>query len=218
MLRHMLLAASGSDRARQLISSAPLARGVVARYVAGESAADAVAVSRDLIDAGLLVTLDYLGEDTTDPDQAAAVTAEYCGLLRQLATAGLSRGGRAEVSVKPTAVGLQLPEHGRKTATENIARICAAARDAGTTVTVDAEEHTTAEATQAIVAEPAAGLPRPRLRDPVVAAPGGRRTARRWPAPARGCGCARAPTTRRPRPPSPAGPRWTAATPGACGR
>jgi len=152
VLRHMLLAASDSDRARQLISSAPLARGVVARYVAGESAADAVAVSRDLIDAGLLVTMDYLGEDTTEPDQAAAVTAEYCGLLRQLATAGLSRGGRAEVSVKPTAVGLQLPEHGRKTATENIARICAAARDAGTTVTVDAEEHTTAEATQAIVA------------------------------------------------------------------
>ena len=152
MLRHMLLAASDSDRARQLISSAPLARGVVARYVAGESAADAVAVSRDLIDAGLLVTVDYLGEDTTDPDQAAAVTAEYCGLLRQLGAAGLSRGGRAEVSVKPTAVGLQLPEHGRKTATENVARICAAARDAGTTVTVDAEEHTTAEATQAIVA------------------------------------------------------------------
>ncbi len=153
MLRHLLLAASGSDRARQLISSAPLARGVVARYVAGESAADAVAVSRDLIDAGLLVSMDYLGEDTTDPDQAASVTAEYCGLLRQLAVAGLSRGGRAEVSVKPTAVGLQLPEHGRKTATENIARICATARDAGTTVTVDAEEHTTAEVTQAIVAD-----------------------------------------------------------------
>ena len=153
MLRHMLLAASGSDRARQLVSSAPLARGVVARYVAGESAADAVAASRDLIDAGLLVTVDYLGEDTTDPEQAAAVTAEYCGLLRQLAAARLSGGGRAEVSVKPTAVGLQLPEHGRKTATENIARVCAAARDAGTTVTVDAEEHSTIGATQAIVAD-----------------------------------------------------------------
>jgi proline dehydrogenase len=153
VLRHILLAASGSARARQLVSSAPVARGIVARYVAGESAADAVAVSRDLIDAGLLVSLDYLGEDTTDPDQAAAVTAEYCGVLRQLAAAGLSRGGRAEVSVKPSAVGLGLPEHGRKTAAENIARICAAARDAGTTVTVDAEDHTTVADTQALVAD-----------------------------------------------------------------
>ena len=73
------------------------------------------------------MTLDYLGEDTGDPDQAAAVTAEYVGLLGRLAAAGLAQGGAAEVSVKPTAVGLDLAEHGEKTATENIARICAAA-------------------------------------------------------------------------------------------
>ena len=142
MLRRMLLAASGSDRTRQLITSAPVTRGVVARYVAGETTADAVEVTRDLLASGLLVTLDHLGEDTGDPDQAAAATAEYTGLLGQLAAAGLAQGGRAEVSVKPTAVGLGLAEHGVKTATENIARICAAARDAGTTVTVDMEEHT----------------------------------------------------------------------------
>ena len=36
MLRRMLLAASGSDRTRQLITSAPVTRGLVARFVAGE--------------------------------------------------------------------------------------------------------------------------------------------------------------------------------------
>jgi proline dehydrogenase len=149
----MLLAASGSDRTRQLITSAPVTRGLVARYVAGESAADAVEVTRGLLTSGLLVSLDHLGEDTAEPEQAAAVTAEYTGLLGQLAAAGLARGGRAEVSVKPTAVGLGLAEHGLKTATENIARICAAARDAGTTVTVDMEEHTWVDATLRIVAE-----------------------------------------------------------------
>ncbi len=159
MLRRMLLAASGSDRTRQLITSAPVTRGLVARYVAGETTADAVEVTRDLLASGLLVSLDHLGEDTGDPDQAAAATAEYTRLLGQLAAAGLAQGGRAEVSVKPTAVGLGLAEHGVKTATENIARICAAARDAGTTVTVDMEEHTWVDGTLRIVAELRADYP-----------------------------------------------------------
>jgi proline dehydrogenase len=153
VLRRMLLAASGSDRTRQLITSAPVTRGLVGRYVAGETTVDAVEVTRHLLASGLLVTLDHLGEDTLDPEQAAAATAEYTGLLGQLAAAGLAQGGRAEVSVKPTAVGLGLAEHGLKTATENLARICAAARNAGTTVTVDMEEHTRVDATLRIVAE-----------------------------------------------------------------
>jgi len=159
VLRRMLLAASSSDRARRLITSAPYTRGVVSRYVAGDSAAQAVDVTRELLASGLLVTLDHLGEDTMAPDQAAAVTAGYSGLLGQLAAAGLAQGGRAEVSVKPTAVGLELAEHGEKTATENIARICAAARAAGTTVTLDMEDHTRVEATLRIVRELRADYP-----------------------------------------------------------
>ncbi len=147
MLRHILLAASASDRVRKIVLSAPMARRVVARYVAGETAADAVAAARRLREAGLLVTLDYLGEDTRDARQAAAVVEEYQALLAMLSGGGLTRGGGAEVSVKPTAVGLGLAEHGEKTATENIARICAAARNAGTTVTLDMEDHLWVDAT-----------------------------------------------------------------------
>jgi proline dehydrogenase len=152
VLRHMLLAASASDKMRQFVVAAPVARGVVARYVAGDTADDAVAVTRALREAGLLVTLDHLGEDTTSGQQATAVVDEYVALLRRLAADGLAAGGAAEVSVKPTAVGLGLPEHGEKTAAENIARICAAARDAGTTVTVDMEEHFWVDPTLRIVA------------------------------------------------------------------
>ena len=151
MLRRMLLAASESDRVRLLLVSAPLARGVVARYVAGDDAAGGVAVAARLAAAGLLVSLDHLGEDTGDTRQAAAVADEYTGLLGLLQAKGLTQGGRAEVSVKPTAVGLDLAEHGEKTATENIARICAAAREAGSTVTVDMEEHSHVDATLRIV-------------------------------------------------------------------
>jgi proline dehydrogenase len=151
VLRRTLLAASDSGQLRRLVTSAPVARGVVARYVAGETTADAVAVARRLREAGLLVTLDYLGEHTADARQATAVVEEYLALLAALADGGHTRGGAAEVSVKPTAVGLGLAEHGEKTAAENVARICVAARGAGTTVTLDMEEHTWVDATLRIV-------------------------------------------------------------------
>ena len=159
MLRRVLLAAAASQRVRDLITTAPLTRDVVKRFVAGESAADALAVTERLLGQGLSVTLDYLGEDTVDPEQAAAVASEYVAVLELLAAAGLTIGGRAEVSVKPTAVGLGLGDHGEKTAAENIARICAAARAAGTTVTVDMEDHTRIEATLRLLNEVRADFP-----------------------------------------------------------
>jgi proline dehydrogenase len=151
MLRRVLLAASASELLRRVITTAPVTRDVVARFVAGDSAADALTAARQLLDSGLLVSLDYLGEDTADPKQAAVVTDEYVGLLAMLSAAGMSAGGAAEVSVKATAVGLDLPEHGEKTARENIGRICAAARSAGTTVTLDMEEHTRVDPTLRIL-------------------------------------------------------------------
>jgi proline dehydrogenase len=156
VLRRALLAASASSRLRRLITTAPQTRAIVDSYVAGETADDAVRVTRALRAAGLLVTLDYLGEDTKDPAQAAAVTDEYIELVGKLGAEGLTRSAAAEVSVKPTAVGLFL---GTRTAQENIARICAAAREAGTTVTLDAEEFAAIEPTLRIAAQLRAEYP-----------------------------------------------------------
>jgi len=153
VLRRSLLAISRSTRIRRLVSKAPYGAGVVARFVAGETAAYAVKVTERLREAGLLVTIDHLGEDTTEPEHAAAVADEYVRLIEDLAGAGLTSAGAAEVSVKPTAVGLRLACNGEKTATAHIARICAAARSAGTTVTVDMEDHAAVDATLRIVAE-----------------------------------------------------------------
>jgi proline dehydrogenase len=156
VLRRVLLAASASSRLRRLITTAPQTRAIVDSYVAGETADDAVRVTRALRAAGLLVTLDYLGEDTKDPAQAAAVTDEYIELVGKLSAEGLTHGAAAEVSVKPTAVGLFL---GTRTAKENIARICVAAREAGTTVTLDAEEFAAIEPTLRIAAQLRAEYP-----------------------------------------------------------
>ena len=154
MLRKALMAAAASERVRDVVTSAPGARGIVDRYVAGESSEDAVAVARTLRSAGLLVTLDYLGEDTTDAQRAAATAAQYVHLLGKLAAEGLTEGGAVEVSVKPTAVGLLLGSEGQpgpnslgeRVATEHLERIAVAARDAGTTMTIDAEDHRSTDA------------------------------------------------------------------------
>jgi proline dehydrogenase len=159
VLRRALLALSASNQARDLIMATPQARDVVARFVAGETVADALTATERLISSGRLVTIDFLGEDTTDPEQAARVADEYIQLLGQLSAAGLAAHGRAEVSVKPTAVGLGLAEHGEKTALENISRIAAAARNAGTTVTVDMEDHARVEPTLRLVDQLRADYP-----------------------------------------------------------
>jgi len=157
MLRKALLAAAASERVRELLTAAPAANAVVSRYVAGESIQDALAVARALRSEGLLVSLDYLGEDSTDAQRAAATAAQYVHLLGRLAAEGLSDGGAVEVSVKPTAMGLSLGAEeaeekapgvlGSRIAAEHLERIAVAARDAGTTVTVDAEDHTATDAT-----------------------------------------------------------------------
>ena len=145
MLRQPLLLVARSEKVKNLISSMPVSSGIVNRYVAGESTDSAVRATRDLIDAGLHVTLDYLGEDTLDQAQAEATVQAYLELLAALAEQGMARN--AEVSVKLSAIGQALPGEGEKIALENARTICHAARNAGTTVTLDMEDHTTTDST-----------------------------------------------------------------------
>jgi proline dehydrogenase len=148
VLRRSILAASRSPRIRQAISTMPVSRDVVTRFVAGETAEEAVEVTRRLVGDGLLVSLDHLGEDTTERGHADAVTKAYLTLLDRLHDAGLTSG--AEVSVKLSAIGQALD---RAMCLDNARRICEAAAAAGTTVTLDMEDHTTTDATLAIHAE-----------------------------------------------------------------
>ncbi len=55
--------------------------------------------------------------------------------------------------MKLSAVGQALPDNGEKVALENARTICLAARNAGTTVTLDMEDHTTTDSTLSILRE-----------------------------------------------------------------
>ena len=151
MLRPLLLAASRNAHVRDLVRNAPVSRSVVRRFVAGESVDDAVRVTRELVGRGLHVSLDRLGEDTLDIGVADKTTAAYVDLLDRLAAEGLA--DRTEVSLKLSALGAALGSDGGRLAQANAATICAAAERAGTTVTVDMEDHTTTDETLALVRE-----------------------------------------------------------------
>lgn len=143
-----MLAASRSRALRSVAEDAPLLRPVVDRFVAGTTVDEVLAVARALT-ADRLVTIDHLGEDTTERAQAQATVEAYRVLLRRVADEGLA--ARVEVSVKLSALGQSLPRDADKIALEHARQVCEAARAAGTTVTVDMEGHTTTDSTLGIV-------------------------------------------------------------------
>ncbi len=151
MLRQVLLQASRSSGVRRVVEDAPVSRTVVRRFVPGAAAQDAVTACAGLLADGRLATLDHLGEDTTDVEHARAVRDAYVVVLGLLGDAGLTEGGRVEVSVKLSAVGQSLGADGEQIALDHTREICVAAAQAGTTVTLDMEDHTTTDSTLAVL-------------------------------------------------------------------
>ncbi|MFY0406826.1 proline dehydrogenase family protein [Solicola sp. PLA-1-18] len=151
MLRRPLLALARSERLKELAATMPVSSGIVARFVAGESTADAVHAAQELTSKGLLVSLDHLGEDTTEIAQAEATVQAYLDVLRELSAVGVA--DRTEVSVKLSAVGQFIGDGGERIAFEHARRICQAAANVGTTVTLDMEDHTTTDSTLRVLHE-----------------------------------------------------------------
>ncbi len=153
LLRKPILAMSANTAVRDLTVRTPVTRSVVQRFVAGETTADAVAAVRSLRAAGLQVTMDHLGEDTTDAAQADATVAAYLELIEALSAAGLAEG--VEMSVKLSAVGQALTgpgatgnvPHGHAYALIGARKIADAAYGAGARVNLDMEDHTTVDRT-----------------------------------------------------------------------
>ncbi|SHN49776.1 L-proline dehydrogenase [Geodermatophilus obscurus] len=147
----LLLGASRRPELRRLVTGTPATRGVVDRFVAGETLDGALAVVRQLCGEGLAVTLDHLGEGVTDRAQTVRSRDAYLALLQGLAP--LRLGGAAEVSAKLSAFGQALPGGGTDLALELVRPVAEAASAIGTTVTLDMEESATVDSTLAVLAE-----------------------------------------------------------------
>ncbi|MGW4847728.1 proline dehydrogenase family protein [Nocardia brasiliensis] len=163
-LRPVILAAAESSRLRRAVTGLPVTAGIVRRFVAGETRAELIEVARALLDSGRMVSVDFLGENTTDRAQADATVAEYLSLIAELsalkrpALPGIT-APPVEVSVKLSALGQALPGDGPAVATANLRVLCAAAARDEVWVTVDAEDHTTTADTLATVSELRAEFP-----------------------------------------------------------
>ena len=151
MFSSSVLAVSHRPQVRRLITTSSASRKLVGRFIAGDDLDTAIAPVRALVDRGMLVTVDHLGEDITDLADAAATRAAYVTLLDRLDILGLAHA--VEVSVKLSALGQSLPGDGDRIALDHAAAICAAATRAGTTVTLDMEDHTTVDSTLGILAD-----------------------------------------------------------------
>ncbi len=155
LLRRPILALSANTTVRDLVSKAPVTRDVVARFVAGETSADVTAAVAALRADGLQVTLDHLGEDTTDKAQADATVAAYLELIETLVDKGMVAD--AEMSVKLSAVGqalpvsAEVPEGGHAYALAGARKIADAAYAAGARLTLDMEDNTTVDSTLTIL-------------------------------------------------------------------
>jgi proline dehydrogenase len=148
MFSSSVLAVTHHPQVRRLVTNSA-SRRLVGRFVAGDDLATAMDPIRTLVERGLLVTVDHLGEDVTDAADAMATREAYVALLDRLDDLGLAHA--VEVSVKLSAVGQALPGDGERIALDHAAAICAAAARAGTTVTLDMEDHTTVDSTLEIL-------------------------------------------------------------------
>ncbi|MFC9295565.1 proline dehydrogenase family protein [Streptomyces sp. NPDC057011] len=147
MLGPVILAASRSDRMRRIVSAAPVTKPVVNRFIPGETVDQVIPIVERLTRSGLEVTLDVVGEDITEVAQSHAARDAYLQLIERLAELGL--GETVEMSVKLSMFGQAL-EGGHELALANVRPVVEAAAAIGTTVTLDAEDHTTLDSMFAI--------------------------------------------------------------------
>ena len=111
-----------------------------ARFVAGETLDECVAVLRRLNDAGLHANTTLLGEAIPDPEGAARRADEYERILERLVAEKL----RANVALKLTHLGLSFDE---EVAYANVERLVARAGELGTFIRIDMEQSEFVDAT-----------------------------------------------------------------------
>ncbi|APW97945.1 proline dehydrogenase [Halobiforma lacisalsi AJ5] len=113
---------------------------IASRFVAGESAAEALDHVRSINgrDVGAIVNL--LGEHYDERPPVRSDAAEYRSLVADIARSDLD----ACISVKPSQLGLDI---GEDVFREELESIVDAARDHGVFVWIDMEDHTTTDAT-----------------------------------------------------------------------
>src|SRR5512140_1479534 len=102
MLRALFISLSESKRLRRVAEHSSMGKRMSKRFVAGMGVADVLAATRAVNDLGMSVSIDNLGENVTNPDEARHSSELYHELIDQITTQKLN----ANVSMKLTHMGL----------------------------------------------------------------------------------------------------------------
>jgi proline dehydrogenase len=125
---------AGSQTLKQLASRYGMRQpgSFARRFIAGETAAEAIEAARAVEARGLTVTLDLLGESVTTLDGADAATRDYLAVIEAIIASGISRN----ISLKLTQLGLDVD---KASAIDNLRKILERAEPAGFFVRIDME-------------------------------------------------------------------------------
>ena len=130
--RKALLALSTNAWLRERATKTAFVRRSVSTFMPGEKLEDAMAAAQTQQAQGIGTIFTKLGENVTSRDEAGAVTAHYLDMLEKVRAAGL----RAQISVKPTQLGLDLD---KEFCFQNLQRLVERAEQTDNFVWIDME-------------------------------------------------------------------------------
>jgi len=146
IIRRTVLAVADNGAVSRFFRSNRLTRGLVSRFVAGDTLVEAMAAAHDLDSRSITTTLDLLGENVESAEEARAAVETYTTILRSMRDANLE----PNISVKLTMLGL---DFGRDVAADNMTAILDVARDVSGFVRIDMEGSACTEVTMLIFDE-----------------------------------------------------------------
>jgi proline dehydrogenase len=140
MLRNLLIYLSKAEWMNKIFMNWGIARKVALRFVAGEGLEDAILVVKQLNAAGMIATLDQLGEDTDSADMAKSTGEHIIWILNTIQKSGV----KSNLSLKLNQIGLSLDFDLCARILEDILKH---AQSLGNFVRIDMEDSTCVDAT-----------------------------------------------------------------------
>jgi proline dehydrogenase len=145
-VRAFLLFLSRRKSLRKWLETSTVARRLAARFVAGDTLADALEAGRRINSQGISVTLDHLGENVRSTAEAERSCDVYLRALEEIALNGI----RCNVSLKLTQFGIDISEQACRA---NVERLARRAKELNSFVRVDMESSDYTERTLQLVTD-----------------------------------------------------------------
>jgi len=146
LLRSFLIYLSQANWARSMVTEWRFARKAAARFIAGDTLAEAIEAIQQINESGRFATLDHLGENVTNPEEAETSKGDYLYSLQEIDRYGI----QASVSLKLTQLGLNID---RDLCYQYLEAIVQLAAELGNFIRIDMEDSPVIDETLAIYQE-----------------------------------------------------------------